>query len=170
MSFFIRQVKIREFTIEKNFKPVYTLKFPGWITLNANVQFSDGIMKISKKNFWKSEFTIIKNDQPIGKITANWRGHLFIHLLDLSGFVPSNLEEEGYKKYKFKSRGIFKPRYELSQKNDPQPLITLQTTGNWLKPDYQVTLNHTEPIDFPLSLLIGILIFGTVVIRARQSR
>lgn len=173
MNYFVRQEKSRVFNIEKNNQPIYQLKFPSWSSSNAIAQLIDGELKFTKKGFWKSEYILTKKDRPLGRITSNWKGHLFIHLLDQSGFVPSNMDNDmdkvSYITYKFKSRGIFKQRYELLQNKDPQPLITLHAKSNWFKVNYEVALNHPDLIDFPLEALLGILTFCAVLIRKRQA-
>ena len=125
MSYFVKQEKNREFTIEKDHQPIYKLTFPNWKCSNAVAQLSDGDYKFTKKSFWNSEYTLTRNDSVFGKITSNWKGHLLIHLVDDSGLVPSKMDgemgKEAYRTYQIKTKGLFKQRHELYQNKDPAP-------------------------------------------------
>ncbi len=169
MNYFIRQEKNREFIVEKDSRPIYKLKFPSWSSRNAVAQLTDGELKFTKKSFWKNEYILTKNDQPLGKITSNWKGHLFIHLLDQPELVPSDMDKEKYITYRLKTKGVFKQRYELLQNQTSQALITLHPKSNWFKMNYQVELLYPNLIAFPLEELLGIMAFCAILIRKRQA-
>lgn len=171
MEYFIRQEKNRKFTLEKRQTPIYSLKFPKWNSSNAEAQLSDGRLKFTRKSFWKSEYLITKNRRQIGKITSNWKGHLFIHLLEQPDLVPSDLEmnQEKHIVYRLKPKGVFKQRYDLLAKDSAQSLITLHPKSNWLKVNYEVELLYPNLINFPLEEILGMMTFCAVLIRKRQA-
>lgn len=175
MSYFIRAQKKRTFDIEYDNRFISVLRFPSWTSSNAIAELSDGTYQFTKNSFWKSQYDILKEGMPFGKISFNWKGHILLNLIDDSGLVPSSMEmdtkttDEDYLSYTVKSKGVFKKRYELFQPKNPRPLITLQPKSNWLKVNYQVTLHHSDIIPFTEESIITIMAFGVILLRKRQA-
>ena len=68
MSYFVRALKKRTFVIEYDQHPIGTLRFPSWSKSNAVAELSDGNYQFTKSNFWKSQYDLIKDGLPFGKI------------------------------------------------------------------------------------------------------
>lgn len=173
MSYSIIQLKNREYQLEYAGDFIFNLTFPSWKNSNANVHSSNGLLQFTKKSFWKSQYDITKNDNPIGKITSNWKGYYFIHFLNHPDIVPSNMEdevkEEDYTTYRLKHKGILKHRYELYQNKDPRPLITFRSKTNWFKINFEIELPHSDLIPFPIEEVLATITFCAILIRKRQA-
>jgi len=160
MSYYIRANSQRQFTVEQLGTALYSVFFSGWMKQQATAQLLDAEYTFDKPSWLSSDRTIYKNKVPIGSMSFNWRGHLFLNLIT---------ETEGQLSYILKSRGVFQRRIELVEKDSHILLLTMYAEFNWFKYNYRIEALNAAAIHYPISELLGILGVGAVLIRDRQN-
>ena len=94
------------FQIVKGNFALTELKFKNWFSKNAATRYKGVNIELKSQNFWQTQFDILKNGMNCGSMKYHWKGNISIQLTDELGYVEGN--------YMFRSKGIFKRQFELS--------------------------------------------------------
>jgi hypothetical protein len=103
------------FKIVKGAFAITELKFKKWFSKHAAVRYKGVNIEIKSKNFWQTQFDIFKNGMNCGSMKYHWKGNISIQLTDELGYGEGN--------YMFRSKGIFKRQFELTDEDGNLTLI-----------------------------------------------
>lgn len=71
-----------DFVLLKDGVEVGSLLYKNRVSVNANVNFSDQLIEIRTKTFWRRKINIFKDTKEVGNLIFNWRGQAVINLID----------------------------------------------------------------------------------------
>ncbi len=181
MRYFLRSLNSKDFEIELDGQPMFTAKFPDWYNFNAVAQSGDTQYSFKRNKFWKSGIAVYKDDLQIGKIAFNWKGQMKIQLVEnqnlIVGLVPSNIEEsntdfenngEPKTTYFMRSKGVFKPKYEIFEEDAVEPFAEMQSKSDWLKTNYEISVYQFNGL-MPIEEFLGIMGVCARLYKARQN-
>ncbi len=160
MSYYIRASNRRKFTVEELGKTLYSVVFPNWTKAHAIARLNNAEYTFDKTSFLCSSRTIYKNNAPIGSMSFNWIGHLYLNLTTEKG-------EDLL--YVLKLKGLFWKRVELVDRGSQNLLLTMHQESNWFIYNYRIEELNTAAIRYPLIELLGILGVGATLLRDRNN-
>lgn len=114
------------FKLTENNKEICELAYKNWFSENAKTIINGNDIEIKPKNIWTSKVDIYKNEDIIGDITFNLKGHMVIRL-----------EKENGREFNYllKNKAKWKLRFEVL--NESKILqFSLNSVNNWTKLNY----------------------------------
>ena len=106
----IEPVSLRgNFIITNNSEKVLELKYKKWYSKKAESIYHGHKINISPTSLWNNKFMISKNNENIGNIKYNWKGHISIELVSTA---------KRKKTYLLKSKGFWKRYFELIDESE----------------------------------------------------
>jgi hypothetical protein len=134
------------FVVDNQLKSV--IYYKRLFTCNSEFEWNDEHYQVRKENFWGTKYMITKNDDIIGHIVLNWKGHADISLTH-SSLIKKN--------YHLKKRNIWKYNFDLLDDSNRE-IASFFGEFNWrsFKHDFDIDVTHRfldESDQFLLTLL-----------------
>ncbi|MBT8283462.1 MAG: aminotransferase [Muriicola sp.] len=114
------------FKLTENNREICELVYKNWFSENAKTEIDGNDIEIKPKNIWTSRVDIYKNQNIIGDITFNLKGHMVIRL-----------EKENGKEFNYllKNKAKWKLRFEVFNESEILQ-FSLNSVNNWTKLNY----------------------------------
>ena len=122
------------FKLIENNQEICELVYNNWFSEKAKTSLNGNNIEIKPKNIWTSRVDIFKNENKIGDITFNLKGHMVIRL------TKSNGEEFNYL---LKNKAQWRLRFDVFNESDVHQ-FSLNSTNTWTKLNYDYDIEMTE--------------------------
>jgi len=139
----------KHYSITSNGNVISSLSYKHWYSANASIAVKDDDYTIVRKGFWGSEHEVLRGDDVVFLLKAQWDGGVAI-------IKPGDKEHF----YEFKPKGFFVNGYSLTNYKGEE-LLFMTTNFSWKKfiSGYDISCSDNfgnSPLE---RLLIAILVY-----------
>lgn len=110
-KYIVKSEKKRVFRLFDGDRELGLLRYLNWYSQDAEVELSYKKLLIKSEGFWKRKMGILENDTELMSYHMDWKG-MVITWRDRTFYL--------------RSAGIFSPKFNLTEKESREPLLTIK--------------------------------------------